>query len=136
MKAAEIESRIHKTPTCWIWLGAHDSGGYSRVRWEGKNQLAHRVVWEMLYGPIPLDLEMDHLCRNPGCVNPAHLEAVTHGENMRRGEGVGGGCRTETGRTVCPKGHDLTLPNARVNLYTCRVCKNEKMRERRKKSKK
>lgn len=70
---------------CWNWTGAKKQGGYGRVR---INQIAygsHRAVWEMFVGPIPDGLLLDHLCRNPSCVNPDHLEPVTVRENLRRG---------------------------------------------------
>jgi len=68
---------------CWLWLGAR-SQGYGRYTPLGTQGQAHRVIYEMCRGPIPEGLEVDHLCRNHSCVNPAHLEPVTHQENQRR----------------------------------------------------
>lgn len=74
---------------CWLWQLKRDRHGYGRVRRTGRGealvQLAHRWVYEELVGPIPEGLVIDHLCRNPPCVNPKHLEPVTPGENFRRG---------------------------------------------------
>jgi hypothetical protein len=76
----------YETP-CWVWQRGK-SNGYGIVTRNGKNQYAHRVVYERLVGAVPPGLDLDHLCRNTSCVNPAHLEPVSHGENMRRGRGT------------------------------------------------
>ena len=70
------------TNGCWLWEGAIDGSGYSnlgRPPWRG-----HRLSYQEFCGPIPAKLEIDHLCRVKSCVNPMHLEAVTHAENQRR----------------------------------------------------
>lgn len=87
---------------CWEWLACKDPDGYGRFRFEGGAK-AHRYSYELHKGPIPTGMQLDHLCRNRGCVNPDHLEAVTGPENTRRG-GL-------TLRTRCPQGHELTDPN-------------------------
>jgi hypothetical protein len=75
---------------CWLWTGQANKGGYGAFsvgsRYDGNRRgvRAHRWAYEALVGPIPEGLQLDHLCRNPPCVNPAHLEPVTHAENMRR----------------------------------------------------
>lgn len=69
---------------CWVWLGSHDRG-YGHFGVDGGYVRAHRWAWEALVGPIPPGLVLDHLCRNPSCVNPDHLEPVTRAENTRRG---------------------------------------------------
>lgn len=81
---------------CWVWQRAKDSKGYGRATIDGSTKLAHRIFYEKFVGPIPLGLSLDHLCRNPPCVNPSHLEPVTHAENCRRGIG-GWNLRFESG---------------------------------------
>jgi hypothetical protein len=73
-----------KTDGCWLWVGSIDRGGYGHFRHEGRLTKAHRVAYLTWVGPIPDGLELDHLCNIRHCINPAHLEAVTHKENMRR----------------------------------------------------
>jgi len=64
---------------CWEWFGPRDSMGYGR----GHGGLAHRHFYIQRFGGTPNTL--DHLCRNPCCVNPDHLEPISRGENIRRG---------------------------------------------------
>jgi HNH endonuclease len=83
--------RYIETPTgyetpCWIWQLVKNNHGYGLVNaGPGSMQCAHRVYYEAAHGAIPPDLKLDHLCRVPSCVNPDHLEPVTHAENCRRG---------------------------------------------------
>ena len=76
---------------CYKWPGYITGMGYGQLGTKkklGKNISAHRLVWEATNGPIPHGLSLDHLCRNPACVNPHHLEPVTHKENCLRGVGI------------------------------------------------
>lgn len=72
---------------CWDWLLYKGSLGYGQVGVKGTGKVvpAHRFIYEQHKGPIPDGLELDHLCRNPSCVNPEHLEPIQHNENVRRG---------------------------------------------------
>lgn len=70
---------------CWLWTGALYWTGYGQFPGSmGKTATAHRWGYERYIGPVPADLELDHLCRNRACVRFDHLEPVTHGENVRR----------------------------------------------------
>jgi HNH endonuclease len=70
--------------SCWIWQGGTQSQGYGRMSVDGKLVPAHRHYYEATKGPVPIGLQLDHLCHEPSCVNPDHLEPVTSTENLRR----------------------------------------------------
>lgn len=70
---------------CWEWNRYRNEHGYGRLNKAGQRTMyAHRWAYELLVGPIPVGLTIDHLCLNPACVNPEHLEPVTLSENRRR----------------------------------------------------
>lgn len=79
---------------CWAWTGQRDAKGYGLMAdGTGGKVRAHRWVWETMVGPIPEGYTIDHLCRNPSCVNPDHLEPVDNAENQRRRWDVVHRCR-------------------------------------------
>lgn len=116
------------TPTgfCWEWAGSPDPAGYGSYSLAGRAVRSHRVAYELLVGPIPDGLVLDHLCRNRGCVNPDHLEPVTQGENARRG--LVGLKR----KTHCIRGHRLSDENTYKhrpgNGRPCKQCARDKQR--------
>ena len=124
-------AKVHKTSTCWLWTGSRISSGYGNFRGEnGCNVLVHRFAYETLIGPIPDGLMLDHLCRNPACVNPAHLEPVPARENSLRGVGF---AAENARKTHCVNGHPYDLLNTRIRPQgwrDCRVCHRLKERER------
>lgn len=121
---------------CWQWQAARKPSGYGVFRDAGKNRPAHRVVYEVFVGPVPAGLDLDHLCRNRGCVRPDHLEPVTRSENLRRG--IGGEARREqaAAMTTCKNGHPWTPENTRQGKQRhCRACAREATRRYRERSK-
>lgn len=70
---------------CWLWRGCKTPGGYGHSSLNGKATVAHRVAYQLIVGPIPEGMDLDHLCRNRACVNPAHLDPVTRRQNLVRG---------------------------------------------------
>lgn len=94
---------------CWVWRGSVSPLGYGRFHYvlAGRTVygMAHRLVYEMAVGEIPAGMDIDHLCRNRRCVNPGHLEPVTHRENCRRG------AADRPPRKACRNGHRMTEAN-------------------------
>lgn len=106
---------------CWIWQGAKDSLGYGRCMISPEYMgLAHRLGFVIFKGPT--ELLLDHLCRVTSCVNPSHLEPVTHAENMRRSPLVGLNLYNKS-ITHCPYGHPYDERNTYISKAGCRVCR-------------
>jgi hypothetical protein len=115
---------------CWEWKGRLNGSGYGTVnnvyRHKPRNVLVHRFMYEMAVGPIPSELQIDHLCRNRACGNPKHMELVTSRENTLRGDGP---TAKNTRKTHCPRGHEYTPENTYTppgtNHRYCKTCKRE-----------
>lgn len=126
--------KVYKTDTCWWWHRPNVLGyGQFSVRIESKpvSFLAHRVSYELVKGFIPTGLVVDHLCQNPLCVNPDHLEAVSHFTNLLRSNNF---VSVNMITTHCPRGHKYTLENTRAsktNRRACKICHRERERDRR-----
>lgn len=102
---------------CWLWLRLLNADGYGRF-WStsARQEMAHRFFYERYREPISDGMEIDHLCRVRRCVNPAHMEVVTHAENVKRG--------WPAQKTHCVKGHEFTPENTirrRIGRQ-CRIC--------------
>lgn len=121
----------HPATGCWNWTGAKNADGYAAF-WDGESQISgHRFSYIVYRGEIPSDLQIDHLCRNRGCVNPYHLEAVTGKINQHRGRGSW---------THCKLGHEI-LGLSKSGRRFCKECQRrrqsifDKLRIRKTKSK-
>lgn len=137
--------RADAPDACWSWLGKTDKDGYGYLYVpypEGArhSEGAHRVAWQLTHKrAIPVDRELDHICRNTRCVKPAHLDLVTSRENTLRGEGPSA---QEARQTHCRRGHELSGDNLMVvskrsgrEYRECRTCSRAKLaslRQRRK----
>lgn len=126
----------HDDGGCWLWQGHVNNTGYAWINVDGKPRLGHRVSYEIFVGPIPDGLSLDHLCRVPRCVNPAHLEPVTHAENMRRGNSkfnkvwpkttaASLAAREAKNALKCPNGHPREGNTVRTKegWRQCVICK-------------
>jgi len=124
MQAQTAEDRfwakIRKTETCWLWTAGTNRSGYGTfsIGVHCPKILAHRFAYQLLVGPIPAGQEIDHVrargCTNRNCVNPSHLESISHAENMLRAR-----------KTHCVNGHEFTPTNTRQRPNsgrTCRAC--------------
>ena len=133
--AQRFWTKVDKTATCWLWTAATSNGyGNFRVK-DGQNVSAHRIAYVAEHGDVPQGLELDHLCRNRRCVNPAHLEPVTRRENVLRGRlpeamlHVAGRCRN--GHEVNERNTLHRMRNGRLQVSGCRPCRNARMRAKR-----
>lgn len=106
---------------CWPWLAGTRSTGYGSFYDGSRNVSAHRWAYELLVGPIPEGMVLDHRCRNRLCVNPAHLDPTTNRENVLRGVGH---TAMNARKTHCKHGHEFTPENTYENkgMRYCRAC--------------
>jgi len=118
---------------CWLWTGARIPDGYGTFKIRQVTTLVHRYAYEQMVGLISAELEIDHICRTTNCVNPNHLEAVPHIENVRRGL-AGKVNNHESRKTHCSGGHPYDLLNTYITPKgerECRLCRRIRKRLRR-----
>ena len=108
---------------CWEWEGVIDHYGYGV--YGNKRHLAHRIVYKLLVNEPRADMCLDHLCRNRRCVNPEHLEEVTHKENVLRGKTI---TSRNLNKVVCKNGHPFNDENTYIHparqTRDCRTCRS------------
>lgn len=112
---------------CHLWDAAQNEKGYGTF-WNGRTVKAYRYAYEQAHGPIPAGLEVDHRCRRRECVNPAHLEAVTHRENVLRSSNH---VAARAAKTHCDAGHAFDKANTirrKNGTRACRACKQDRDR--------
>ena len=112
---------VRASGACWPWKGHVSGNGYARMGVGGKAFQAHRLAYFYCVGPIPDGLVVDHQCNRRDCVNPNHLRAMTHEENVRR---------PALARTTCPNGHRFTDSNTYIDgrgARVCRICKQKNL---------
>lgn len=129
-----LESKISKVPGgCWLWTASITDTGYGNIRIKKVLYKAHRIVYELLKGPIT-EQTLDHLCRVRSCVNPDHLEPVSMRENLLRGQGMSG---RHARQTHCAYGHEFTPENTQVIRRrtrdvverACKICQKRRAEE-------
>ena len=117
-----MKKRISKNvfTDCWIWTGTLSHHGYGMVSWHGKTMKAMKLFYEELRGSRPEGTELDHLCRRRDCVNPWHLDPVTHQVNCIRG------VKARPKKTHCSEGHpyDTVVNNKGKQFQRCSICHN------------
>ena len=126
-KAGPTSQHAPSLGRCWLWLGSVNADGYGNFGSERRGPIvkAHKFSYELHHGPVPDGLELDHLCHVRRCVNPEHLEPVTHAENVRR-------ALPRTPRTHCNEGHAFTPENTgwHHGRRFCRECNRAYQRAR------
>lgn len=121
---ARLLRNCHVEPMtgCWLWLGHLLRSGYGQFYLRGRKTTAHRASYELFVGPVPAGMEIDHVrargCATRACANPAHLEPVTHLENVRRGE--------KATAPVCKRGHAFSMLKSGSRF--CRECQRASQR--------
>ncbi len=127
-RLSPVDYLVDEAAGCWVWQRFVGPSGYGNLRDSRRMRPAHRVYYERLRGAIPEGLVLDHLCRNRACVNPDHLEPVTHRENILRGNTI---AARRAAQTHCIHGHPFTEENTirGPRGRNCRTCQQKAVRE-------
>lgn len=113
-------AQFDNTAECWVWQKGKSRDGYARIQVGRKSRDAYRVAYEAFVGPVPEGLELDHLCRNRACINPAHLEPVTRRVNVLRGVSI---VAVNARKTHCASDHPLSGDNLYIRPDGGRACR-------------
>lgn len=128
--AQNFWARVLKAPSCWIWLLSKNHKGYGEYGFRGVTVACHRFSWVLANGPIPPDLQIDHICRVRHCVNPDHLRLLRPEQNALLSP------KHNAFKAYCPAGHPYTPGNTylkrRSNGFerVCKLCKSASERRR------
>lgn len=106
--------RVNAITGCFEWIGGKRHK-YAKIRFNGRSVGVHRLMLACLYGELPKCIEASHLCHNPPCFNPYHLEPATHRENIRQ--------KLSVASTICKWGHEYTPENTNYTKTGARICK-------------
>jgi hypothetical protein len=130
--AALSDMCVESDTGCWLKVGVRD-GRYGRLVYRGKEVHAHRLAWESVNGPMPRELSACHRCNTPRCMNPAHIYAATHKQNItdaardglmgKPGRSPYGPSTINKLKTHCNAGHALSGENLRIESYGSRRCR-------------
>lgn len=124
---ARLMSRVEINPItgCWVWTGSRLRDGYGQIGYRGRVARTHRVAYELLVGPIPQGLHLDHyVCGTRSCCNPEHLKPATARENNSRSSSPSA---VNAVKTHCDYGHEFTESNTYrypSGRRSCRTCKD------------
>lgn len=133
-EADRFKSRyVVNSKGCWVWQGSLDKDGYGTFFLRGAPRRAHRVGYYSVHGEIKDGNVVNHVCRNPSCVNPQHLQSITVLENnIKDTTSI---TYINSQKVTCPKGHsyDKTVTYAGKTQRVCTVCYNEAKRIAKKK---
>ena len=121
-------AKVRKTDSCWEWTGA-TFRGYGVFRSQGKARTAHRLSYEWANGPIPDGLEVDHMCFNRGCVNPAHLRLLEHGANGQNRAGANSSSRSGVRGVYKPSGSKVWIARAMLNRKAYNIGRFERLED-------
>lgn len=131
MRAEAFWARVDKSGDCWLWMGARKPSGYGTVAVGGTTTTAHRWAYLLNGGVIPEGYQLDHLCGNPPCVRPSHMEPVPGAVNNGRSSSPPA---VNARKTECLRGHPLSGDNLRIDAAgkrQCRACRRERQRRSR-----
>jgi len=120
----DAKIKLDDATGCWLWTGSDNGKGYGRFKYQGVGYRAHRLAWTLAKGPIPDGLQIDHLCRVRGCVNPDHMEPVDNRTNTLRGDTLPA---ANAAMTHCANGHELSGGNlspysTKMGYRRCLTC--------------